>query len=235
MTYGRPQYPLQTPNHQITTFVLPGFPIPLWLRRGDDGKSTCWPVYRLTGSSVCLASRMTPQQKDLLFYLTENEILVMVLHGPPLPPGFAAWVLPWQPSMHRGGNAPSAISSAVVGTEIISPSFVGYMLISDIVVRRGTGGGGSSSGVVMGGTNVASGIYNGHFGGHLHSWTHQLEGVDREDESTSCAPVNRTQVQKRKVLEHLPRLDGLGRPRSPGALSSLFRGHNILNLSSHSP
>ncbi|KAK1783410.1 hypothetical protein QBC45DRAFT_388509 [Copromyces sp. CBS 386.78] len=79
---------------------------------------------------------LTPQKKELLFYLNETEILVMNLHEGTIT------------TRLRGMGPAMAAIRTQRGKQTIRN------LLRSIVWRR-AGGGGSSSGVVMGGTNAA--------------------------------------------------------------------------------
>lgn len=76
--------------------------------------------------------------------------------------------------------------------------------LTDSVVWRGAGGSGSSSGVVMGGTNTAGGIYSGHMDGQIRAWLPQLEGFDEEYEEDATAMTEEAasdRAKKRKALD----------------------------------
>ncbi|KAK4033898.1 hypothetical protein C8A01DRAFT_39631 [Parachaetomium inaequale] len=126
---------------------------------------------------------LTPPGSELLFFPNETEILVMDLHEGSI-------------VTRLRGMGPAVAS---VGTQRGGERTIRNCVTS--LVWRGAGGGGSSSGVAMGGSNAAGGVFSGHLDGQIRVWLPQLEGADGEAEDNSAEDAYGAKSKKRKALD----------------------------------
>ncbi|KAK4244613.1 WD40-repeat-containing domain protein [Corynascus novoguineensis] len=126
---------------------------------------------------------LTAPGTELLFFPNETEILVMDLHE-------------GSTITRLRGMGPVVAS---VGTQRGGERTIKNRITS--LVWRGAGGSGGSSGIVMGGSNTAGGIFSGHLDGQIRAWLPQLEGVDDEGDDYGSTDFSEVKSRKRKILD----------------------------------